>query len=151
MIGIIKLVFRNMNQNAFQERKPPQWMYEQLAVTGGEDRACYEASLYSLLNVFLTSYFGMDQNFMDQNFMVKLQPKIWLEFIGNSEDVPFWPSLDSYHAEVLPWSFGVFEALLRSLDFIVIKATASQDNNCLLLVIEIKCYDRSPSHYLITV
>ena len=101
MIGIIKLEFRNMNPNAFQERKPPQWVYERLAATGGEDRARYKASLYGPLNAFLTSYFGVDQN-----FMVKPQPKIQLEFIGDSEDVLFRPSLDSYHAEVLPRSLG---------------------------------------------
>ena len=64
MIGIIKLVFRDINPNAFQERKPPQWVYEQLAVTAGENKARYKAFLYGPLNAFLTSYFGVDQNFM---------------------------------------------------------------------------------------
>ena len=136
MIGIIKLVSRDMNPNAIQERKPPQWVYDRLAATGGENKARYEASLYGPLNAFLTSYFGVDQN-----FMVKPQPKIRPEFIGNSEDVLFRPSLDSYHAEVLPRSFGGFEAQLRSPDFIVVKATASRDNDRLLLVVEIKPSD----------
>ena len=82
LIGIIKLVFRNMNQNAFQEIKPSQWIYEWLAVTGGKDRSCYKASLYSPLNIFLILY------------------------------------------------------------SIVIKATTSQDNDCLLLVVEIKPPDK---------
>ena len=97
LIGIIKSVFRNMNQNAFQEMKPLQWMYEWLAVTGGKDRSCYKASLYSPLNVFLVSFFGMDQN-----FMIKLQPKICSEFLGDFQNVPFCSSLDLYHAKVLP-------------------------------------------------
>ena len=52
-------------------------------------------------------------------------------------------SLDSYHAKVLPLGIGGSEIGVKILDFIVVKATQSNDDDKLLLVVEIKPSNRS--------
>lgn len=73
--------------------------------------------------------------------MVKPQGKVRPEFSTDPSDGFGRPSLDSYHAEVLPRSLGGAEVAVRAPDFVVVKASASRDDDWLLLVVEVKLAD----------
>lgn len=117
----------------------PEWVYKRLAKTGAGAR--YEASLYGPLNAFLTSYFPPHQT-----FMVKPQPKIRPHFEADANDPQSRPSLDSYHAAVLPRRFGGWEDPLKSPDFIVVKPTSGPHDDRVLVVVEVKLKHVSEEH-----
>ena len=78
--------------------------------------------------------------------MIKLQGKICSEHTSDvvNDDVKMvCVSLDSYDGEALSREEKGGEQYLKAPDFTVVKVTASLHNNCILMIIKVKCFEMS--------
>lgn len=119
----------------------PPWLAVCLCSAGGLLAPQYEASLYGPINFLLIWYFPVAQE-----FMIKLQGKICPEHTSDvvNDDVKMvCVSLDSYDGEALSREDKGGEQYLKAPDFTVVKVTASLHNNCILMIIKVKCFEMS--------